>query len=125
MVHSVSNQILCVMVTTHKIKKELSICQSLLCLDLVSFPVLSQIKPQAPVHSVKITLTDGLYLKFQNLQYKMIFRSHVAIKWLGQKFQKWQRLKKIIYWKIIVEPTLIKSLNLFRVPRDHRNLAAD
>ena len=34
--------------TTHKIKKELSICQSLLCLDLVSFPVLSQIKPQAP-----------------------------------------------------------------------------
>ena len=24
-------------------------CQSLLCLDLVSFPVLSQIKPQAPV----------------------------------------------------------------------------
>ena len=35
--------------TTHKIKKELSICQSLLCLDLVSFPVLSQIKPQAPL----------------------------------------------------------------------------
>jgi hypothetical protein len=34
--------------TTHRIKKELSICQSLLCLDLVSFPVLSQIKPQAP-----------------------------------------------------------------------------
>ena len=30
------------------IKKELSICQSLMCLDLVSFPVLSQIKPQAP-----------------------------------------------------------------------------
>jgi hypothetical protein len=30
------------------IKKELSICQSSLCLDLVSFPVLSQIKPQAP-----------------------------------------------------------------------------
>ena len=29
--------------TTHRIKKELSICQSLLCLDLVSFPVLSQI----------------------------------------------------------------------------------
>src|SRR3978361_214910 len=26
-----------------------SICQSLLCLDLVSFPVLSQIKPQAPL----------------------------------------------------------------------------
>ena len=35
--------------TTHRIKKELSICQSLLCLDLVSFPVLSQIKPQAPL----------------------------------------------------------------------------
>jgi hypothetical protein len=34
--------------TTQKIKKELSICQSLFCLDLVSFPVLSQIKPQAP-----------------------------------------------------------------------------
>ncbi|RHZ62751.1 hypothetical protein Glove_335g36 [Diversispora epigaea] len=34
--------------TTHRIRKELSICQSLLCLDLVSFPVLSQIKPQAP-----------------------------------------------------------------------------
>ena len=34
---------------THRIKKELSICQSLLCLDLVSFPVLSQIKPQAPL----------------------------------------------------------------------------
>ena len=34
---------------THRIKKELSICQSSLCLDLVSFPVLSQIKPQAPV----------------------------------------------------------------------------
>ena len=29
--------------TTHRIKKELSICQSLPCLDLVSFPVLSQI----------------------------------------------------------------------------------
>jgi len=37
--------------TNHKIKKELSICQSLLCLDLVSFPVLSQIKPQAPVEA--------------------------------------------------------------------------
>ena len=35
--------------TTHRIKKELSICQSLQCLDLVSFPVLSQIKPQAPL----------------------------------------------------------------------------
>ncbi|KAK4563584.1 hypothetical protein RGQ29_005920, partial [Quercus rubra] len=35
--------------TTHRIKKELSVCQSLLCLDLVSFPVLSQIKPQAPL----------------------------------------------------------------------------
>ena len=33
----------------HRIKKELSICQSLLCLDLVSFPMLSQIKPKAPL----------------------------------------------------------------------------
>ena len=40
--------------TTHKIKKELSICQSLLCLDLVSFPVLSQIKPQAPLLALKL-----------------------------------------------------------------------
>ena len=32
-----------------KPEKELSICLSLLCLDLVSFPVLSQIKPQAPL----------------------------------------------------------------------------
>jgi hypothetical protein len=29
--------------------KELSICQSSLCPDPVSFPVLSQIKPQAPL----------------------------------------------------------------------------
>ena len=35
--------------TTHKIKKELSICQSSLCLALKSFPVLSQIKPQVPL----------------------------------------------------------------------------
>eukprot|EP00830_Metopus_es_P019296 TRINITY_DN705_c0_g1_i2.p1 TRINITY_DN705_c0_g1~~TRINITY_DN705_c0_g1_i2.p1 ORF type:complete len:261 (+),score=-8.34 TRINITY_DN705_c0_g1_i2:276-1058(+) len=35
--------------TTQQIKKELSICQSFYCLDLVSFPVLSQIKPQAPL----------------------------------------------------------------------------
>ena len=35
--------------TTHRIKKELSICQSSLCLDLVSFPVLSQFKPQVPL----------------------------------------------------------------------------
>ena len=27
----------------HRIKKELSICQSLICLDLVSFPVLSHV----------------------------------------------------------------------------------
>ena len=33
---------------THRIKKQLSICQSSLCLDLVSFPVLSQIRLQAP-----------------------------------------------------------------------------
>ena len=31
------------------IKKELSICPSLLCLDLVSFPVLCQTTPQAPL----------------------------------------------------------------------------
>ena len=37
------------LLTTFEIKKELSICQSLSNLDLVSFPVLSQIKPQAPV----------------------------------------------------------------------------
>ena len=36
-------------ITTPRIKNELSICQSVLCLDLVSFPVLSQIKPQAPL----------------------------------------------------------------------------
>ena len=30
-------------------KKEVSICQSLLCLDLVCFSVLSQIEPQAPL----------------------------------------------------------------------------
>ena len=35
--------------TTHRIKKELSICQSLLFLDLVKFPVLSPIRPQAPL----------------------------------------------------------------------------
>ncbi|KAL0098588.1 hypothetical protein PUN28_020544 [Cardiocondyla obscurior] len=35
--------------TTHRIKKELSICQSFRCLGLVRFPVLSQIKPQAPL----------------------------------------------------------------------------
>jgi hypothetical protein len=34
---------------TATLSKELSICQSLLCLDLVSLPVLSQIKPQAPL----------------------------------------------------------------------------
>ena len=33
--------------TTHRIKKEPSICHSLLRPDLVSVPVLSQIKPQA------------------------------------------------------------------------------
>ena len=35
--------------TTHEIKKELSICQSFSCPGLVRFPVLSQIKPQAPL----------------------------------------------------------------------------
>ena len=34
--------------TSHQIMKEPSTCQSCLCPDLVSFPVLSQIKPQAP-----------------------------------------------------------------------------
>jgi len=33
----------------HRVKKVLSICQSSLCLDLVTFPVLSQIKRQAPL----------------------------------------------------------------------------
>ena len=33
----------------HRKKKELSVCQSLLRLDRVSFPVLSQIKPLAPL----------------------------------------------------------------------------
>ena len=44
---------------SHRIKKELSICQSLLCLDLVSFPVLSQIKPQAPGWSKEDVLIKG------------------------------------------------------------------
>ena len=34
--------------TVHKIKKELSICQSQLRPDLVTFPALSQIKPHTP-----------------------------------------------------------------------------
>ena len=34
--------------TVHRIKKELSICPSRLCPDLVTFPVLSQIKPHTP-----------------------------------------------------------------------------
>ena len=38
--------------TTHKIKKELSICQSLLRLDLVNFTMLGQIKLQAPLLAV-------------------------------------------------------------------------
>ena len=33
---------------THRIKKELSICQSSLCLDLVSFPVLRFLESEAP-----------------------------------------------------------------------------
>jgi hypothetical protein len=52
--------------TTQKIKKELSICQSLFCLDLVSFPVLSQIKPQAPIFSKQPKLLDGLTLKWKD-----------------------------------------------------------
>ena len=35
-------------------ERELSICQSLLCHNLGSFRVLSQIKPQAPLHVVPI-----------------------------------------------------------------------
>ena len=35
--------------TTQRIKNELSFCHSLLCLDLVRFPVMSPIKPQAPL----------------------------------------------------------------------------
>ena len=38
----------------HRIKRELSICQSLLCHILGSFHVLSQIKPQAPLLVVPI-----------------------------------------------------------------------
>lgn len=34
--------------TIHRIKKELSICPSQQCPDLVTFPVLSQIKPHTP-----------------------------------------------------------------------------
>jgi hypothetical protein len=34
--------------TVHRIKKELSICQSQLRPDLVTFPALSQIKPHTP-----------------------------------------------------------------------------
>ena len=49
------------------IKKELSICQSLMCLDLVSFPVLSQIKPQAPYLRRPCTGDNGLYLKPRRL----------------------------------------------------------
>ena len=34
---------------THGIEKELSLCQSLLCLDTVRFPVLRHIEPRAPL----------------------------------------------------------------------------
>lgn len=34
--------------TIHRIKKELSVCPSQLCPDLVTFPALSQIKPHTP-----------------------------------------------------------------------------
>jgi len=37
---------------SNKQKKELSVYQSLLCLDLVRFPVLSHIKPQTPLQVV-------------------------------------------------------------------------
>ena len=45
--HSTNQQRPCT--TSHRIVKELSVCQSFPCPDLVSFPVLSQIKPQAPL----------------------------------------------------------------------------
>ena len=38
----------------HQIKRELSLCQSLLCHILGSFHVLSQIRPQAPLLAVPI-----------------------------------------------------------------------
>ncbi len=52
--------------TNFEIKKELSICQSLSNLDLVSFPVLSQIKPQAPVEMSLCSWTppNGLNLRW-------------------------------------------------------------
>ena len=37
--------------TNHRINKQQSICHSSLCLDLVIFPVLNRIKPQAPLTS--------------------------------------------------------------------------
>ena len=44
-----------------RIKKELSICQSLLCLDVVSFPVLNRIKLQTPL----LVVPSVISLKFQ------------------------------------------------------------
>ena len=44
--------------TTHRVKKVLSICQFLPCLDLVSFPVLSHFKPQAPLLNAKYRMCD-------------------------------------------------------------------
>ena len=47
--------------TIHRIKRELSICQSSLCQNLVSFPVLNRIKPQAPLLAVPFRrTTQGL-----------------------------------------------------------------
>ena len=47
---------------THRIKKKLSICQCLLCLDLESVPVLSQIKKSRP-HSWRRPSVN--FFKFQ------------------------------------------------------------
>ena len=45
---------------TRRIKKELSICQSLPCLDLVSFPVLSQIKPAIIIIIIVIMIISNM-----------------------------------------------------------------
>ena len=42
-------------------KKEVSICHSLMCLDLVCFSVLTQIKPQAPL----LVVPSVISLRFQ------------------------------------------------------------
>jgi len=59
--------------------KERSICQSLLCPDLVSFPVLSQIKPQAPLlqgKSVRTFHFTTFYDAFRGAVAKILRRSN-------------------------------------------------